>query len=768
MRNWRKSIPAGAALLATVGLVELMSMPMALAAGTLSKAVTTAPHFSMQQAKALAVSTFSIPSSYTVENESYSGQSFGNQPSSYSFGFQQVDVTTQQPAGINVVVDANSGRILNYNRSSSTNRFVFPVPTSADDAKQTAVQWIQKLYPQQANQVVIQPLAPQFGALQGPVTYAYNFVRMVDNIPAPFNGFSITIDQNNQLTSVNAAWSDMTFPSIKNAISSDKANQVYQQALNLHLVYSQIWHADSKPTTELMYTQNEAPYMGWGGPTFSGQPQTGSPVIQALTGQVIDGSGMVRATTPYQAPKPVVPGGPTLPSTLPQVNWDESQALQFAQKVLGLPSSAQLQNENQWSNQNSDTTWNFSWKTSDNEQINAAIDTTYGELQNYSEYPQNPPQQSRPPAKLSQSQVDATVNAFVKKVFSNNTGAITVVENTVDKSGSSDLHLSDQILPILNGIPNQAQQGSIQVNPMTGRVQNLWLNTQQSADASSLPLPTKAISPDKAKQAWIDNRPLALEYLMTQPQQGPIPVDNQSATPQPAQVLLAYAPVANNGYGDYFNAETGTFESPQTQVPYTGTIHDLDGVTAAPQLQLLVNRELVSVDTSGNVHPTQNLTNSAFVKLVVDALGQQGQYNAQVATAPDAKAALSDVQQNSPDYQEIVVAYQLGWLPQNQPFQPNEQTTRGEASQILARALDYQPLLSHPESFQLSAGDASGIPKDQFAGDALATGLGIFSLQNGNFNAQGNVTLADAAVAVVQSAVVWGQERSLPFGYGPK
>src|SRR5205807_710334 len=163
-------------------------------------------------------------------------------------------------------------------------------------------------------------------------------------------------------------------------------------------------------------------------------------------------------------------------------------ALQFAQRVLGLPSSAQLQSENQWSNQNSDTTWNFSWKTTNDKQVNATVDATYGELQNFNEYLQNPPQQSEPAAKLTQSEVDATVNTFVKNVFSNNTGAIAVVPSAVDKYGPSDLHLSYQILPILNGIPNQAQQGNIQVNPMTGQIQNLWLNTQPPSNTSSLPL----------------------------------------------------------------------------------------------------------------------------------------------------------------------------------------------------------------------------------------------------------------------------------------
>ncbi|MCL6446464.1 MAG: S-layer homology domain-containing protein [Alicyclobacillus sp.] len=170
------------------------------------------------------------------------------------------------------------------------------------------------------------------------------------------------------------------------------------------------------------------------------------------------------------------------------------------------------------------------------------------------------------------------------------------------------------------------------------------------------------------------------------------------------------------------------------------------------------------MDAQGNVHPNSDMNSGTFVKLVVDALGQQGRYRPILASDKMMAASVAHVPQASPIYQEVVTAYELGWLTKGQAFHPDQPITRGQASVILARALGYGPLLSHPGAVQLKAADASQIPASQVTADALAVTFGLFSLQNGRFNTNGHVTVANAAVAVVQTAVIWAQAFPNPQG----
>jgi hypothetical protein len=763
MRIGCRGIPAGAAILTTMSLFSL-SAPTALAD---DGSTLNAPKLTMQQAEQIAESTLQIPANFTLQSESYSTNNGDPGSQTYFFSFSESD--TKQPNDwISVSVDANTGRIVNFNRPPSDTHFVFPVPTSLSEAKAIAEEWAQKLYPDEYKQVTELPLAAQVGSLTGPTSYTFNFERVVNGIPAPFDGFWITIDQRGHLTSVFEHWTDVAFPSPDKVIPKDKASALYSDKLDLHLVYRPVWKSDTKPSTELLYTQGSIPFSYWG--TSFGNTSISNPVLDAQTGDAIDPSGAVVPSTPYQVPKVLDPNGPTLSGGFPKVNWDESKSLAFAKAAIGISDTDKLTNVNEWQDQLNGVSWNFSWKTADNSQINVNVNATYGIITNYSKYTIGPVNAGKgtPSASTSnpitQDQINQTVTNFARKLFPNATGSIAVYP-TPGIQGNGGLQTSFQILPIVHGVPNEANQGNINVNPATGEIQDLWMSINQSQD-ETLPDPNSAISIDRAKEKWMQSRPLTLVYLMTQPMPGVGIYNGQGASdgnPSP-KIVLAYAPMSTQNYSDTFNAVTGEFESPQTPVPYTGNIRDLDGVAAAPQIQLLVNRALVNVDANGDVHPNKALTNAEFVKLVVDALGQQYRYDPKMTAQSQAmKVLLARIPKDSPVYQEIAVAYQLGWLNPNEPFNPNDLVTRSQAAKILARALGYGPLLTIPEAFQTNAKDANAMAKDEFAAAALTSALGIFPLVDGNFNPHANVTLADAAVAVVQTANIFSQAVGVPY-----
>jgi len=324
MRTGHKLIPAGAALLTTIGLNGMLWSSVTQADTGATQASVVTPKVTMSQAEKIAKSTFSIPSSYTLQNESYNGNTNGDQPSTYNLNFNQSDKS--KPSGnINVTVDANNGQIVGYNGSQPQGNFVFPEPTSADQAKQDALTWVKKLYPNEVSQVQALPLQPQGGSLNGAVSYTYNFERMAGGIPAPFDGFSITIGEDGSLNSVQNHWTTLSFPSQTPAISSAQANMTYQSSLDLHLSYSQIWNNKSEPKTELTYIQNQSNNPGYWQSQFN-NTQIDQPVIAAGSGTIIDSMGAPMKTIRYQSPKPLVPGGPVRALTPKALTMGETHA----------------------------------------------------------------------------------------------------------------------------------------------------------------------------------------------------------------------------------------------------------------------------------------------------------------------------------------------------------------------------------------------------------------------------------------------------------
>jgi hypothetical protein len=756
-----KGLPAGAAILTVIGLNGALLTPTAFAD------VAPTPTLTLTQAEHIAASSTLVPKDYTLQNQSFNSSGFGMQPPSYNFGYS--NSTSNGTAGqyLNLSIDANTGLVLNYNRQSSDNKFVFPVPVSATQAQKIADQWAEKMYPKQYKEVKAMPLSPSYGALQGPTFYTFKYERLVGGIPAPFDGFSITIDQDGNLTALSDHWTNLTFPSTDSALSLTQANEVYQSALNLQLEYQSIYHSNAKPTVTLTYRTENSAYPNWWGATYADQNSIQYPVISATSGNVIDATGSKVQTNASNPLQPLVPGGPTASAKPVKVNWSESQAMNYAKKLFGISASDTLQNVNQYQNPGAPVSWSFSWVTANQMNVNVNINATYGTLQNYYVYPSVPTQSSSaatPQVKWTQTEINQKVDDFVKEVLANDTGAIAVIPAGGNPM-TGQLQTRFSIVSLVNGIPDQSHSSYVNFDERTGMITNFSGNDYSVG--TTYPDPSKAMSESKAVQDWMTKRPLTLEYLETQPQSAVKiygrPMNNVK-TPQAPQIELVYAPTAPQSATGVFNAITGEFENNNAKTPFTGQIMDLGGVPAAPQMRLLVQRELISVDSHGDVHPNENLTHSAFVKLVVAALGAQGRINPQVLQSADAKAALASVSSSSPNYQDIQAAYSMGLIPTKQPFAPNALTTRDYAAQVLAKAMNFGPLLSYPDAFKFTAKDASSISQDHVAGDALATSLGLLPLVNGDFNPTQNITLANAAVAIVKAASTIGGQAL----YGPR
>lgn len=731
---------------------------------------------SQSQALKLARQLFSIPSSYTVQNQSF-GTNYGNNRSHpvYTFNFQKS--TPGKPSdNISVGIDAVTKTVTSYNHYQSNQSFEFPVPTSQKQAESIANTWAKKLYPNKVQDTKMTAVPFQSNNLRSPVRYTFRYERMVSGVPAPFDGFSITIDQNGHLESINEAWHNVKFPSTSSAVSAATAQKTFLSALGLHLEYRQLWHQNSNPTTVLAYAQGSMGYPTGFPQQFSGNFPSTNIVIDAMNGDLLDGTGATHKPVAPTPPTPLDPKATSQSLTSHPVNWNEQQALAYAKQIVPLASDAKLTHENEWSNANSDSTWNFQFTEKNqsgnsSSQVNVGIDATYGYLTQFNSFVRQMPtnnqgQSTNKQKSLSQQTLQAAAVAFAKKAFAGHLHNIAIQPQTQFGPPSTSQF---RVFGLVNGIPDQSLSGSINVDSTTGKVANMYFGQNQH-DNTNLPSPKQAVGVSVAQKAYANEDPVKLTYVMTNPMmaakmRGKVPTAQNQQKPK---VMLAYVPTAksSSNTATYFDAIKGKFvaDNGGGTNPYSGQINDISGNANAAQLTLLARRGLLPVDSKGDIHPSQTLTNAAFIKLVMDSLQTVNMYNTSMGASSSVSHAMAGISKNNPSYKELTVAYSLGWLNPNQPLKPNATMTRSEAAQILAHALGYDSLLSKPTLFNMSAKDAAKISQSDLAGDAISASLNMLPLdKSGNFDGSKPVTVGVAAHAVVKASTLMSAEQVGPI-----
>lgn len=740
----RTLLPVAVALLTTFTVLGPVGASFANADTNNAGTITT------QQAQAIAKRMAYIPSGYVLTSSSYSDAQFG-QPAEYSLNYAQGAANGQQQfenAYLSITIDAHTGMILNYSRQSASTTFHEPAAVSPAQAQVIAHAWLRRLYGPYAASVVEVPVAPTSTTLTQPIDYTYTFERVVHGIPAPFDGFSITLSANGHLTQANANWTALTFPTFHPHVEMSQAQAIYQRSLHFYLLYAENYTSAETPTTALSYTQPSAPYpANWNTP-FAGASSITTPVIDAATGQVINSDGVAQALPTEAPPRVLVPGGPSTFPGLVAVNWSQAQALAYASRLLHITSIDHFAGTS-YSTQ-STTSDTFSWNGPNQTQISATVDLTRGVLINYNDSSVSAqPTFTKAPGKMTVTQAAAIAGRFVRRLFPSDTGAIAVKLAPFQKFPHG-LRPLFEVQFLYHGVAVQPASGMVVVDGNTGQVTSF--NWQPIAGLASLPMPAEAVPLARVKANWMKAEPLSLQYLLTSPQSDYTAQQAHEQLPA-ARIVLVYAPLGYYGAGMTVDALTGAMQNPgQNPLPYVGPIRDLNGASNAADLTLLADDELLPVSVQGAIDPHRVMTQAAFVSLVVNALGLNNSVSLPSTGVTSMNKTLSEVSATSPDYEALIAAYTRGLLPEGQIFAPNAPTTRGYAAQILAKALGYGPLLASPQSFHLKATDAATIPSSQYAGDALAVALGMLTLRAGQFDANAGLTTNQAAQAVVQMA----------------
>jgi len=192
---------------------------------------------------------------------------------------------TDAPQYISARVNALNGELLGFSLSYPTGGEEKPGLMDRRAAQKMAENFLQQIQPRRFQAVKLDDTAPQPypGPLkkgQNPPFQSFNYVRLVNGIPFPDEGISVTVDTVAQkITSYTLNWSTTDFPSPQGVLNPGQAVDAFLKYRPLTLTYVQVFGASGPEEMRPVYQPLAAPGM------------TVSNILDAKTGIPLDWQG---------------------------------------------------------------------------------------------------------------------------------------------------------------------------------------------------------------------------------------------------------------------------------------------------------------------------------------------------------------------------------------------------------------------------------------------------------------------------------------------
>lgn len=712
---------------------------------------TSASSITQDQAIEIAKKYIAIPEGYKLRNVSFHDAKDGQGPfgsgSVWMINFAKED--RYDYGYINLAVDANNGRLLNYD-FSQREESALENAISREEARTKALQYLKRFAPDKADQV--REAAVQDPVLYGPygpqnVSQMFRFERVVDGIPFPANGISIRVNGKGELRGYSFNWSDdVTFPDIKASVTEEQAKEVYRNALHLQLQYQIIYkpYAYENRLAQLLY----GPWQTFYGPG----PM---PMIDAVKGVAVGFDGNpVPAGAPVEF-KPVA-DRPGEPKTTKDLTKEEALEL-VASYHLGLDGFI-LENSSYESINGSQHFWRFGYRKGDPkdgknlQNASVSIDAKTGELREYMrwEYRGGPYEFPQKPA-ISADQARQEAIDFVKTAMPTKANQLALNPVMDPKMGfKTGPGYSFEFVRLVDGVPTREGGVRVGIDPDTGQVREFTGMGVWDEKLEFQPK-TNVISRESALNKFVEKYPLRLQY---------VPIYAKGKTPydppaKPESVALVYAPEVN-GPMQMLNAVTGEWVSPwgEKQPVEPAEIQDIKGHWAEKQLRYFVERGIFKVQ-NGKLEPDAGVTRGDMVRYMLLAVDG--------SRRTMEKSSFADVPKTDPNFDFIEEAAARKWIDRNvKNFRPGDIMTREELADLVTSALGYKKLSEAKDTFKNHYSDVDS--DGQYMGDvAIVAGLGIMTGWEGRFMPKDPVTKAQAAVVLTKMLDQLREKQGYPY-----
>lgn len=692
-----------------------------------------AAKISKDQALEIAKKAIPLPKGFVQRNIEFQSNWWGNQTAAWIVYWDKQ--TPPNYGHAQIVVDANTGDLLNIELYDSENtKSTYPPKVDLGKAKDIALEFIQKNFPEKAKEIVYDDRYEQSAKppLNGFVEYPIIYKRQVNGLPFENNEIRVNVNGDGKITNIGYRWNeDIQFPSIAKVISKEQALKVYQNNVNLSLKHLPLWGPGQVKNTKLGYMPQNANY--YYEPLYiratDGTLVTlwGDPIIEGESGRVAVSDKKL--------------------GELNHGKISQEKALEILKTHFELPKDANMIRSSfreQWG-ETQTSVWEFNWETKNEGMIAgwsmAAVDAKTGRVLNFSNEKHVYMDQEgspKPAMKVSKEEAEKKAINLMKALHPDIAHQLYLLKlPAMPYEEVNGRYHSFTFMREVNGV--SLEHGGIQVNidALTGSVNNYWFN----ADNLSLPETTKkVISASEALNAYVSRLEIPLVYVL--PNERPITKLGESRPNKEA--MLVYQPrVKDFGEPVFLDAETGSWTNRETgkRIVESGSVSDIQGHWAEKELRLLLRYNVFDA-VDQQIKPDEEISRGEMIKMLVllDNNGYPVWYD---QARP---STFSDVKKESPYFAYIESAVDQNWIDRNQEeLNPDEKINREEVATMIIRALGFENLAKMDDLFKNDLKDAENIKAKGAA--ILVTKLGIMETEDGKFNPQGKVTRAEAAVA---------------------
>jgi len=247
---------------------------------------------SQQEAEAVVRQWVRIPQDCKLNSAALTADTWTDPPLrtwNFSWSNQQAD---QNCRYVHAQVNAVTGELLSFHIGPFPGESGKEAPRlTRKEAQAKAEAFLQKIQPERFRQVepvedrYLGPIRPLEEEL--PAYHLFYYRRLVNKVPYPEDGFSITVDAvTGEITSYNLTWSDLEFPPAEGLLSPAEAADRYLSRQPLTLSYAEIYGRRGERQIKLVYRPTVLP------------GAVGAAMIEAKTGEALDWQGKPVAQQP--------------------------------------------------------------------------------------------------------------------------------------------------------------------------------------------------------------------------------------------------------------------------------------------------------------------------------------------------------------------------------------------------------------------------------------------------------------------------------------
>ncbi|WP_164985011.1 YcdB/YcdC domain-containing protein [Ammoniphilus sp. CFH 90114] len=699
-----------------------------------SKAMASAK-ISKDQALEIAKQTIPIPDGFTQRNIEFQSNWWGNQTAAWIVYWDKQ--TPPNYGHIHIVIDANDGHVLQVEMYNGENtKSTYPPKVDITKAKDIAMEYIQKNFPDKAKEIVYDDRYEQAAKppLNGHVEYPITYKRQVNGIPFENNEIRINVNGDGKVVNIGYRWDDaIQFPSFDKLITKEQALKVYQEKVNLAVKQLSLWGPGVARTMKLGYMPDNTSY--YYEPIYI-RATDGSQVT--LWGDEVKTGDVGRVVLSDKKLGELNHGKVT-----------QEKAMEILKAHFELPKDENMIRASfreQWG-ETQTSVWEFNWEIRNEGMMNswamAAVDAKTGRILNYSNerhvIMEKEGVQQDQKTKITKEQAEKKAIELMKALHPDIAHQLYLMKmpRMPHEEVYNGRFQSFTFMREVNGI--SLEHGGIHVNVdmMTGEVGNYWFNADNLLISENK---KKVMSPGEALEAYVARLDMPLVYVLPNEKPSLVP----GAVKRNLEAMLVYQPrVKEFGEPVYLDAETGKWTHRETGqlVVESGSVTDIRGHRAEKELQLLLRYNVFDVENK-QIKPDEEISRGEMIKMLV--LLENNGYKVWYDEARS--STFKDVQKSSPYFAYIENAVERNWIDRNQEnFKPDEKINREEMATMIIRALGFEHLAKIDNLFINDLQDADSIKAVGAA--ILISKLGIMETQEGKFIPQGTVTRADAAVA---------------------